>query len=180
MRFVFRFDGVVDAPSSWHKQLNDMQSIQGKVEKLIVGVEVSGSGDQVTSTHVATLMLSNKAVRMEMPNAFLIAEGDQIKIAGAMGRDGVFKAYAYRNLDNQSRGHAAGLGALLGGVIFSVVGLAAALCVLSALLGGFGYDITVRLGAAAFASAFMLGFGLAGVRMTRDYLYSREAKAAVA
>lgn len=156
-----------------------MQIIQGRAEKLRVGVEISGSNDQVTSTHVATLMIAGKAVRMEMPSAFHIAEGDQLKVAGLIGRDGVFKAYAYRNVDNGARGWAAGFGALLSGLIFSVIGAGAAVVALSALLGSFGDEAVARLGAAAFASIFMLAFGYTGIRLVKTYVYSGRAKAAV-
>lgn len=156
-----------------------MQTIQGKAEKFRVGVEVSGSKDQVTSTHVATLMLAGTPVRMEMPNAFLIAEGDQLKVAGVVGRDGVLKAYAYRNVENGTRGWAAGFGALLSGLISCTIGAAAALVVLIALLGGFGRDPFSRFGASAFASIFMLGFGITGIQLVKAYLYSGKAKAAV-
>jgi hypothetical protein len=156
-----------------------MQIIQGRAEKLRVGVEVSSANDQVKSTHVATLMITGKAVRMEMPSAFHIAEGDQLKVAGLIGRDGVLKAYAYRNVDNGARGWAASFGMLLGGLISSVFGAAAAVVTLSALLGSFGDAAATRLGTAAVASIFMLGFGFSGIRLVKTCVYSSRAKAAV-
>lgn len=159
--------------------MRTMKILNGKAEKLRVGVEVSGSDDQITSTHVATMVVSGKAVRMEMPSAFVISEGDELVMAGDLGRDGIVKAYAYRNVSNGARGCVAGFGTLIVGFIFTLVGICAAGAVLFALLGAISDDGWASLGIAAFASVFMLVFGLGGIRTIKLFVYSSRARSAV-
>lgn len=156
-----------------------MQKLQGQARNLRVGTEVSGSGDQVSSTHVATFQLGQVPVRMEMARAFLLNEGDRVLVAGVRGADGVLAGYAYENLENGARGWAVGPVALIVGLVFGVIGTVALLVVLVSLLGLFGARGLESLGVAAFASIFMLGFGYASLKSLQAYTLTRRALALV-
>lgn len=155
-----------------------MNVIEGPVQRLRLGTEVSGSHDQVQTTHVATFQLGKTPVRLEMPRAILLAEGDPVRVAGAPGKDGVFAALAYQNRDNGARGQACGPMHLLLGVVFTAVGLGATGVVLVMLLQVLGGD-TGALAGAGFASIFMLAFGGFGIGAVRKYLQTRSAAAAL-
>lgn len=172
--------GAVVLPQYSGLSLHIMKAIQGKAVKVRAGVELTGNSSQLVSMHVATLEVAGRAVRLIMPDALLLSEGDEIIVAGVIGQDGILQAYAYRNVVNGAKGWSAGFGSLVSGLIFTSIGLGAAMAVLFALLGGFGGDFVVRLLASAFASIFMLAFGLGGIRMIKSFIYSVQAKAAVA
>lgn len=152
-----------------------MELLQGKVQRLRLGTETVGNGGQIATTHVATLQMAKVPIRLEMPGAIMLSDGDGLVVAGVSGKDGVFTGYAYRNLDNGARGQTCGVAHLLVGTVLASIGLVAGLIALGALAGVAGKEIELRLTVGAFAGIFALSFGGAGFKALR--LFGRTARA---
>lgn len=155
-----------------------MEVLEGRAQRLRVATEISGNKDGFYAQHVATLQMGQVPIRLVMPEAIMVTEGDQLAVGGLQGSDGVFVGYAYRNLDTGARGRAAGLGDLIGGLVFTAVGLAASVFLLVAFLN-IPKDLASGLLMAAFSGVFMLVFGFFGLRSIRNFSRTRRAAGAL-
>ncbi|PTT89186.1 hypothetical protein DBR42_08335 [Pelomonas sp. HMWF004] len=109
-----------------------METLIGFVKSVRTATEVAGDKHGTSTTHVATFLVNSTPVRLQMPEAMLIRDGDEIAVAGRR-KDGVFNAAAYRNSTNGALGKGAvGMYYLLG-CIFSAVGLATLFMFIGAL-----------------------------------------------
>lgn len=156
-----------------------MNVIEGRAERLRLSTETSGDTESVSTTHVATLQLGKVPVRLQMPNAIMIGDGDKLMVAGLRGSDGVFAGFAYRNVDTGARGKSSGPMEMIGGTVFLCIGIGAALAMLFLLSGAYTPSAAFRFGGAAFASIFMLAFGGFGLRAIRHFNRSSAAVAAL-
>ena len=103
--------------------MSGLETLVGAVKDLRTATEVAGGQHGTSTTHVATFLVNSTPVRLQMPEAMLIGDGDVIAVAGRT-KDGVFNAAAYRNSTNGALGKGAvGMYYLLG-CVFSVVGVA--------------------------------------------------------
>ncbi|MBP6902501.1 MAG: hypothetical protein KBC73_20595 [Burkholderiaceae bacterium] len=156
-----------------------MDVVQGPAQRLRLSTEVHGVGDNVATSHVATLLIGRQPMRMEMPQSVMVTEGDRLAVAGTPGGDGVFTVYAYRNLETGAGGRAVGPAALVCGLIGGAIGVGAAIVALAGLLGLFGDAAPVRLGSAAFAGLFCFLFGRGGLLGLQLHARTRQAVAAL-
>lgn len=156
-----------------------MEVIEGRAERLRLSTETSGDTESVSTTHVATLQLGKVPVRLQMPSAIMIGDGDKLMVAGLRGSDGVFAGLAYRNVDTGARGKSSGTMEMILGTVFLCLGIGAGLAVLVVLSGAYNTDAAFRFEGAAFASIFMLAFGGFGLRAIQQFNRSSAAVAAL-
>lgn len=100
-----------------------MEKLKGIVTKLSLATHVSGTNDSTSTDHVATFLLDTTPVRLTLPQAALISEGDTVVVAGNKKR-GVLEALAYRNFNTGAMGKGAVMNHYILGSIFALVGLA--------------------------------------------------------
>ncbi|WP_204314242.1 hypothetical protein, partial [Klebsiella aerogenes] len=68
-----------------------METLVGAVKGLRTATEVAGGKNGTSTTHVATFLVNSTPLRLQMPEAMLIGDGDEIAVAGRT-KDGVFNA----------------------------------------------------------------------------------------
>lgn len=149
-----------------------MEVIEGNVQKLRLGTEVSSNGNLVATRHFASLQLQRRPVRLECAKPIMLEEGDLLAVAGIQGADGVLTGYAYRNRANGVTSVVPGLANYLLSVPFLAISAGATLIGLTMLA-------TARGGEASFAAAFTLAFGFFGMRIWRQIWRERRAAAAL-
>ena len=115
-----------------------------------------------------------------MPAAIMLGEGDGLAVAGLAGKDGVFKGYAYRNLDTGASGRSCGIVHLFLGMVAASIGFVAGLVALLGVLATLtGNRVGEPLGLAAFASVFALAFGIGGFKALRQFIRTSRAVGAL-
>jgi hypothetical protein len=155
-----------------------MEVIEGRVQKLRLGTEVSGDTESVSTKHVATLQLQNRPIRIEASVPLMVEDGDSFAVAGFQGPDGVLTAYAYKNLQNGVKSLVPGSLSYLFLVPFLAIGGGASLVVFYSLfLSGAGVGEVI--GTVAFAGLFAAGFGFVGINGCRELSRARRASAAL-
>lgn len=155
-----------------------MEVLEGKAQRLKVATEITGNSEGTFTRHVATLQMGKVPVRLVMPQSIMVTEGDQITVGGLPGSDGVLIGYAYRNLDTGAHGRATSLIDLIGGFVFTAIGVAAGVAMLIGLLNA-SKGAADGLLMAAFASVFMCSFGYFGLRSVRNFNRTRRAVGAL-
>ncbi len=99
-----------------------LQLYRGKVKNIRHSVEVSGSQNNISTSHVAVFELEGFMVELKLPDSIVINEGDEVKVAGKIKR-GLFKGLAYQNVTKQVLGKGPAVLYMFLGVIFAIVGL---------------------------------------------------------
>lgn len=102
-----------------------MQTLQGVVNNLNHSTQISGGGrsSPVTTTHVATFELNGQPVTLHDRSSIILNNGDNVRVAGKRGKDGIFKAYAYRNSTKNVHGGSSGRLGIITGAIFLILPL---------------------------------------------------------
>lgn len=103
-----------------------VHQIRGTVTQVRYATEITDNGNGTSTSFVATLQVGSTPIRLQMPAAIVISEGDEVLVAGPNDH-GVLNAFAYRNFTNGAVGRGAISAQKFQGWIFVVVGLATAI-----------------------------------------------------
>ncbi|KPV54628.1 hypothetical protein SE17_02600 [Kouleothrix aurantiaca] len=96
-----------------------MQTLRGTVTNLNRSTQVSGGGQNssVITTNVAVFELDGHPVTLRDREAIILKDGDEIIVSGQRGNDGVFKAFAYRNITKNVHGGNSGMVGIVSSII---------------------------------------------------------------
>jgi len=99
-----------------------MQTLKGTVTNLNRSTHVSGGGrdSSVVTTNVAVFELLGQSITLRDRSSIIINDGDEMMIAGERGKDGIFKAYAYRNITRGIHGGSSGMAAIILAIAFLI------------------------------------------------------------
>ena len=146
-----------------------MEIRKGEVGKLRASIEVGGTDQSTSTTHVVYFQLGPQAVMFRSKDPPAINDGDQVTVAGTSSK-GLFEALAYSNASTGVRGDSNSLAAVIVGAVFLVIGAGGVLgCLLAA--------IRSQKSEAMLGVAFFGIFGGFGVYTLRKFARVREAAA---
>jgi hypothetical protein len=99
-----------------------MERLRGTVSNLRHSIDVSGTRDAISTSHVAIFEIDGRPVAYEGGASAILSDGDVVEVTGD-DQGGVFAAYAYRNLTKRVTGSAGYMNLLIIGGTFPVFGL---------------------------------------------------------
>jgi hypothetical protein len=99
-----------------------MKTLRGAVNKVRFSTEVSGGENGISTSHIAVFEINQIPVELKLPDSIILEEGDEILVAGNV-KKGLFRALAYKNLNNNVSGKGQIILYMFLGIIFTLVGL---------------------------------------------------------
>jgi hypothetical protein len=99
-----------------------MERLCGKVSNLRHSIDVSGTRDAISTSHVAIFEIDGRPVAYEGGASAILSDGDEIEVTGD-GQGGVFAAYAYRNITKRVADSASYMNLFIVGGAFPLFGL---------------------------------------------------------
>lgn len=80
-----------------------METIEGSVSNIQQHAHVTGDDKGSSTSYVVIMKIDGQPIKLSCASPAVIVNGDTVKVAGKR-KGGVFEAYAYRNMSNNSTG----------------------------------------------------------------------------